>query len=279
MADIHNQEDLAALFSRNLSLQNNPYVEQTPAYVQAVENVDPPSYSASIQAPISYSVSQHYTHSAHVKAQPFKSASAPTSTTDQQTAEIILARHGVDVSTLFPAQLELFKSAELSQQMRLIQLWRMLPPSYGGHALAPNLCSWQTTNFEQEEAMAKMRYERQLAEEQQNQAQQQDQYAHVDHETGEDQSRIVPIQGGDGRWSGSDSRSTESYMTSGYEMLAQREYEASIQPQQPAKDVYSHFGTSVGGHAYNQATDPVYNIIPNSGLEWQQRQQQAMENQ
>jgi len=71
----------------------------------------------------------------------------------------------------------------------------------------------------------------------------------------------------------------EPYMASGYEYLARREYEASAQQQQPVQNVYSHFGSAVGGHTYNQATDPVYNIIPNSGPEWEQRQQQAMENQ
>jgi len=102
--------------------------------------------------------------------------------------------------------------------------------------------------------MAKMRYDRKMLEEQQKQEQLHDQYAHMDHEI-------------------------ESYMTTGYEELARREYEKSMQQQQPTRDVYSHFGSAVGGHIYNKATDPVYNIIPNSGPEWEQRQQQAMENQ
>jgi len=247
MTIMGDQDDLAALFARNLSLQNQQYEKkQTPTYIEAPHDIDPPPYAA--HHPIIYSISQHYTHSAHVvKTEPVRSASVPLAT-DQQTVEIILARHGVDAATLFPAQIQLFKTADPSQQMRLVELWRIAPPNYGGHALAPNLCDWHTTNFEQEEALAKMRYERKIQEEQKAQA--------MDQET---------------------DMGDKPYMTSGYEELARREYEASCQQQQNVKDVYSHLGSAVGG--YTHATDPVYNIIPNSGPEWKQRQRQAMENQ
>lgn len=91
---------------------------------------------------------------------------------------------------------------------------------------------------------------------------------------------MTPIQAGDGRWS-----SPEPYMTSGYEILAQRDYERSAGP---SKDVYSHFGTSIGGPTYNQATDPVYNSTPetqrysNVSGDWAQlmeQRRQVMENQ
>lgn len=42
-------------------------------------------------------------------------------------------------------------------------------------------------------------------------------------------------------------------MASGYELLAQREYEQSLAP---VKDVYNHFGIS------NHAADPVYKSAP-----------------
>ena len=91
---------------------------------------------------------------------------------------------------------------------------------------------------------------------------------------------ITPIQGGDGKWSGN----AEPYMTSGYEALAQREYERS---SAPSKDVYSHFGTAVGGPTYQSSTDPVYNTTDttnyiNLGGDWQklvEQRQQAMETQ
>lgn len=97
----------------------------------------------------------------------------------------------------------------------------------------------------------------------------------MDSDTMSDSSNngpLTPIQGGDGRWN---TNQAEPYMQSGYEALAQREYEASTRP----KDIYSHFGTSVGGPTYKSATDPVYS---NVGGDWDallQQRQMAMENQ
>lgn len=265
------QDDLSALFSRNLTLQN--FTDVPPQEVKPAEE------------PYIYSISQHYHHSAHIAAQqPSRPASEPPQT-DQLTTEIILSRHGVDSSTLSPSQIELFKTADASQQMRLIELWRICPPDYGGHALAHDIGNWPTTSFQQEEAMAKLRYERQLLEERLSR-------------TGGDQSSmdntednmsdsstaapLTPIQAGDGRWA----THAEPYMQSGYETLASREYEQSAAT---SKDIYSHFGTAVGGPNYDHATDPVYKTIedihhryPNVGNDWAallQQRQQAMENQ
>lgn len=221
--------DLATLFSRNLSLHHNPYQAPKP-----------------VEEPITYSITQHYHHSAHIAAQSSRSSSQP-SETEVQNVESVLANHGVDVSTLFPSQIELFKTAETEQQLRLIELWRISPPNYGGHALAQDLGTWPSTNFEQEEAMAKLRYERQQLLEKHQQAQTNDAM--------ETSGSLTSIQGGDGRWSGY----SEPYMESGYEALARREYELSAQA--PSKDVYNHFGSSMGGRSYAPATDPVYKSI------------------
>ena len=71
-------------------------------------------------------------------------------------------------------------------------------------------------------------------------------------------------------------------MTSGYESLAQREYEQSS--RRPSKDVYSHFGTAVGGSPYTPSTDPVYNghhlnVSDGWARRTQEEQQRAMEDQ
>lgn len=260
-------EDLATLFSRNLSL--NPCVA--------------PKEEPKPETPIVYSISQHYHHSAHLatqQQQPSRPASEPPQT-DQLTTEIILSRHGVDAASLFPSQLELFKSADASQQMRLIELWRICPPNYGGAALTQDL--WSQTNFQQEEAMAKLRYERQMLEERMSRAggdQGMDTEDTMSDESSTAAMPLTPIQGGDSRWV-----NPEPYMASGYEALAQREYEQSAGP---SKDIYSHFGTGVGGQTYNHSTDPVYKTIedihkfPNVGGNWQrlvEQRQQAMENQ
>jgi hypothetical protein len=264
------QDDLAALFSRNLSLQNT--------YVAPAEE---PSHA---EAPIVYSISQHYHHSAHIASQqPSRPASEPPQT-DQFAAEIILSRHGVDVNSLSPSQLELFKTADVSQQMRLVELWRISPPGYGGHALTHGLVNMPNTSFEQEEAMAVLRYERQMTEERLSRAGG-EQHAMDSESTMSDESGTIPmpmtpIQGGDVRWS-----SPEPYMASGYEILAQRDYDRSTGP---SKDIYSHFGTSIGGPTYNPATDPVYNSTPdtqrysNVSGDWAQlmeQRRQVMENQ
>lgn len=267
------QEDLVALFARNLSLQNPP------------PYVAPKAEPAPAEEPFIYSISQHYHHSAHLASQqPSRPASEPPQT-DQLTAEIILARHGVDTATLFPSQIELFKTADTGQQMRLIELWRICPPAYGGHALAQDLGNWPSTSFQQEEAMAKLRYERLMLEERMSRTGGDQQS--MDSDTMSDSSNtapLTPIQGGDGRWT-NHSHIAEPYMQSGYEALAQREYEATAGP---SKDIYSHFGTAVGGPNYTRATDPVYNSIedvhrfPNVGSDWEKlvrQRQEAMENQ
>ena len=124
-----------------------------------------------------------------------------------------------------------------------------LTPNYGGHALAQEVGTWPSTTFQQEEAMARVRYERQQLLDKQLSAQTES------GDTMETSGSLTPIQGGDRRWSGYQ----EPYMESGYAALAQREYELSAQP--PSKDVYSHFGSSMGGRPYVRATDPVYKSV------------------
>jgi hypothetical protein len=277
-------EDLATLCSRNLSLQNTPI---EPSVVSQIHQTSQPEQA------ITYSITQHYHHSAHLASQkPPRPVSTPPPT-DQETTEIILGRHGVDVTTLFPSQIELFKSADPSQQMRLVELWRISPPNYGGHALAQDLGTWPSTSYEQEEAMAKMRLSRQshsiqstgpdVIEDQQRQL---DVTEDMMSDGEQSNAPLTPIQGGDGRWYAS-THQPEPYMLSGYESLAAREYELSARG--PSKDTYSHFGISVGGPSYNPSTDPVYKTFagihhyPDIGDGWakrsQEQQQQAMENQ
>jgi hypothetical protein len=255
-------EELVNLFSRNLSF--NPYVAP----------VAEPSHS---ETPIIYSITQHYHHSAHIAAQqPARPASEP-SQTDQLTTEIILSRHGVDVASLSPAQITLFKTADVGQQMRLVQLWQMYKDT-PTPTISQDLSNHQSTSFEQEEAIAKFRYERLILEERMSRTGG-DQGMDMDDTMSEESSAtpmpMTPIQGGDGRWAGL--HVAEPYMSSGYEDLARREYEQSAKQ---SKDMYSHFGTAVGS-TYNHSTDPIYKRIddihkhPNTD-QWRQ---QAMENQ
>jgi hypothetical protein len=275
---MQSQEELATLFFQNLSLHNTPFPAPT-----ASSSADPTTQA---EEPITCSITQHYHHSAHVASQKLSRPVSTPPPTDQETTEIILGRHGVDVTTLFPSQIELFKSAEPGQQMRLVELWRISPPNYGGHALAHDLGNWPATSMQQEEAMAKLRYERQMLEERASRTQTVDELQHLDgaedmmSDGEQSNAPMTPIQGGDGRWIGSPqlAHQPEPYMVSGYESLAQREYDLSA--ARPSKDVYSHFGTAVGSASYIQAIDPVYKNVNNGwATRTQEQQQQAMEDQ
>jgi hypothetical protein len=194
------QEELIALFQQNLSFQNPIHIA-------------PQEEPKAVEEPYTYSISQHYHHSAHVAAQqPSRPASEPPQT-DQLTSEIILSRHGVDIHSLLPSQLDLFKTADASQQMRLIELWRICPPDYSGHALGQDIGTWPATSFQQEEAMAKLRYERQMLEERLSRTGGDQQTVESIEDTMSDASTnapLTPIQGGDGRWN--QAQNAEPYM-------------------------------------------------------------------
>ena len=157
--------------------------------------------------------------------------------------------------------------------MRLVELWRISPPNYGGHALTQSMDgTYPDTSYEMEEYMARERYHKQQAEEHERQdREQREQRMEMERQLQEsamqddlmsegEQSNapLTPIQGGDSRWFSP----PEPYMESGYEQLARREYEASQKEQ--ARDSSSLFGTGVGG--YTRASDPVYaNVGMNMG--------------
>ena len=248
-------DELAAMFSRNLTL--NP---------QPIEQPKQPEPEAQ---PITYSITQHYHHSSHLvreanetTSEPQRRSSEPAQT-QQPSAEMILNQNGIDHSALLPFQMELFKTAEDPQKLRLIELWRICPPTNRQENPAKALTS---TTVEQEEFLAHMRqYQRQCEENEQRQ------YTHMSL----DGTPLTPVQTEDGRWT--TAADAEPYMESGYELLARREYEESMKQQHDEamfvpKNVYFPFGTAVGGRNYCPATDPAY------AHDWSSRQQ-AMEDQ
>ncbi|KAI8958580.1 hypothetical protein F5Y11DRAFT_34058 [Daldinia sp. FL1419] len=250
--NVQNSDDLAALFSRNLTLQ--PRLDQASQETQRAQ-----------EPQITYSISQHYHHSAHVAHQnepqeePQRPSSEPSQT--QYSAESILNTYGVDYTALSSAQMQLFKTAEEGQKLRLIELWRICPPT---NVQENPAVAWTSTTVEQEHLLAQLRYERKIAEEEQKNTM-----------MSMDGTPLTPVQTGDGRWVAT--CDVEPYMMSGYEALARREYEESARQQYEEemarpKDVYSHFGTAIGGPNYRPATDPVYDN------DWMKKQQ-AMENQ
>jgi hypothetical protein len=138
------QEDLSDLMARNMHLSNNVI---QPSFSAAT----PPTPQLDTQpAPIAY-ITQHYHHSSH-----HKPAGTQTDVEPSQT----LAAAGIDASVLFPSQLQLFKHAAPDQQLRLIQLWQIAPPTYGQQMLAKNLGTWPQTDMAHEEEAARQRWEK-----------------------------------------------------------------------------------------------------------------------
>ncbi|KAB5535104.1 hypothetical protein GE09DRAFT_1227101 [Coniochaeta sp. 2T2.1] len=241
-------ERLAAMFNKNMSLDPPPPPPQEPQKIVYI--------------------SQHYTHTAHITNQTVeppqlspRPASEP-SQSDQLLVETVLRNHGVDPSHLSTSQLQLIRGAEENQQLRLIELWRICPPS--NNEDHPSFAWDSNRTVDQEIALAENSYMRKMAgqkaSEQQGQQQaawqameQQSQQAQElakqrAQQQEEDQTMmsldgtpLVPMQGGDSRWMGhlETSHYMEPYMMSGYQA-----------PDVPRLN------------AYKQATDPVYNSQP-----------------
>ncbi|KAI0160248.1 hypothetical protein GGR57DRAFT_413221 [Xylariaceae sp. FL1272] len=260
--DAQASEELAALLSRNLTFQPQQQTTQQ----QPSEQVQ--------QEPIAYSISQHYHHSAHlIHQEPVVEVSRPSSEPPQsqypsnEQVRQVLAQHGVDYTGLTTNQFELFKTGDTPQQLRLIELWRICPPTNPqNHATVDSI----NTSVEQEERLAQLRYEQQVAEE-----------AKRNSVISLDGTPLTPVQTTEGHWV--HASDPEPYMASGYEMMARREYEESARRQlaeewPQSKSLNDHIND------YRPATDPVYQnsrpgVIVSFGANDFVRQQQAMEDQ
>jgi hypothetical protein len=235
------QDELTRLFSASMNLSQTT---APPTYQQALQDPPVQEQQEQEQAPkqIVYA-SQHYTHSHHVSP---RSASEPPLKTHIDPSHLadVLLRNSIDPTLLFPSQVDLFQNADDDQRLRLLELWRISPPtgrqgypSGTDYNMSRQLYDWPPTSLAQEEAMAKLRYDKQQAESAQQAAIQQ-------HQQQLEQSMSAA--------------NAEPYMSSGYEMMARREYEESALAENALKDL----------NKYNQATDPVYNNTGNNGL-WQ----------
>ena len=72
----------------------------------------------------------------------------------------VLRQHAIDPAALLPNQVHLFLNADDEQRYRLLELWRIAPPSYPleEHLNGSN-GTWITTSVEREENLAKIRWE------------------------------------------------------------------------------------------------------------------------
>ncbi|KAI1437625.1 hypothetical protein GGR50DRAFT_50413 [Xylaria sp. CBS 124048] len=290
-------DELATLFSRNMTF----------AQPQPTQHASPEQFEFETE-PIKYSITQHYHHSAHIVNQEEAAAAAaededtpvldaaaqrassvPPQTT-QVSVEYVLRNNGIDPAGLSLQQMQLFKTADEAQQIRLLELWKIYPPTNNASQMQyvdPGV-AWSNTTVEQEEVLAQLRHEQMLAERE----------SQRNSLMSLDGTPLTPVQSSEGHWvhwvsnaasssSPPSSSSIEPYMMSGYEMLAQREYEESAK-RQLADEAEMLMGSEpkemsttmmMGYHQfgnYRLATDPVYAVAVHD--DWP-NQKQAMENQ
>ncbi|KIV99155.1 hypothetical protein, variant [Verruconis gallopava] len=245
-ADMRQQDELAGLFARTMTFSNPtppPEEKQQPK---------PPS-----EEPRKIYASMHYVPPTSFSLQTPQSSPEPETRplSDNEIAEM-LVQNGIDPHSLFPSQVSLFRNAEADQRNRLMELWRISPPNLGAYDIAKEQATWLETTLQREEEVARLKYERAVIEAQ-GIGSPHDAIAAVDQisrPASAPEARSPPATSGFG------ASTAEPYMTTGYEMLAQREYDRS-------EGLYSESAT------YRQATDPAYR----GGGNWN-KNMQDMEN-
>lgn len=250
------QEELARLFSAHMNLSQAPPQQIPQAQLQVPEEqLVQQQGEEQVSKPITY-VSQHYTHSHHVVPIRHIPQEPAKTQIDVSELEAILLRNSIDPSLLFPSQIDLFQNADDDQRLRLLELWRISPPQ-GRQGYPANvdyntsrqLYDWPPTSLAQEEAMAKLRYDKMLEERaQQDEIQKHQQQLDQSMDGAMDSAAVHATR--HILASSPDTPNAEPYIVSGYDMLARREYDES------AKAAVNHLKEST---RYNQATDPVYN--------------------
>ncbi|KAF2014727.1 hypothetical protein BU24DRAFT_493267 [Aaosphaeria arxii CBS 175.79] len=265
------QEELARLFQANLNLSQAPANHDAPTQPQqiaqepAVQQQQWADDSPQNVQPITYA-STHYTHSHHVV--PSRNAPSTPTKTEIDVSELgnIFLRNSIDPSLLFPSQIDLFQNADDDQRLRLLELWRISPPQ-GRQGYPPGvdynisrqLYDWPPTSLAQEEAMAKLRYERMVESNAQSESINSHEQ-HLNQSMDAAKESVSATQTQNDRTASPDAAQAEPYILSGYDMLARREYDESARAEEhPLRE----------SNRYNQATDPVFNHPANNGGLWE----------
>ncbi|KAJ4380341.1 hypothetical protein N0V86_004652 [Didymella sp. IMI 355093] len=174
-------------------------------------------------------------------------ASEPALRTHIELSELgaILLRNSINPEMLFPSQVELFQNADDDQRLRLLELWRISPPQGrqgypegSEYNMSRQLYDWPPTSLAQEEAMAKLRYEK---------CQQEEQKA---------------------RELSTSPQVAEPYMMSGYDMLAKREYEQSAKEpsyNQATDPVYNNSNSSSSNGLWQKNVGSISDMENNYG--------------
>lgn len=238
------QDDLAALFARQMTVES-----VLPQTISDRATPPPPdalcSAPTTASTPITYNITQHYHHSSHLALTGISTERSKI-TRDLQiepgmAVDEILLRHNINPSSLYPSQHTLFQQADLDQKARLVELWQISPPN-GGKPISPQEVEITSSQAEIPPP---------------------DTSNVTFHSPSGTQETDIMDQDD---MTGVDANNVEPYVVSGYESLAQREYEQSATlDSDPSTD-----------ESYSRATDPVY-----KGHDWWQQfpAEQPMEHQ
>lgn len=159
--------------------QRPPSQQVFPSIPTLLEPVPPNrTQSEKESQPIHYISAHYYPSAAHTRPSPTPppSRSPPPPYHEALMPEIMAATlraNSIDPSALLPNQIHLFQHAEHEQRERLLELWRIAPPSYPLEEHL-NTGTWVGTTVEREEVLAKVRWE-EMQRQQSEQSQQQHQ--------------------------------------------------------------------------------------------------------
>lgn len=153
-------DELAALFAKQMTFHTVP-----PTHIVVDSKALMDDNAKLIDRQPTTFVSTHYIHPTHIPpsarsdSEPSRSPPPPygESVLPEAMTEVLM-RNSIDPSSLLPNQITLFMNAHYEQRLRLLELWRISPPSYlplEEHVDA----SWGPTTMEQEESLARVRYE------------------------------------------------------------------------------------------------------------------------
>jgi hypothetical protein len=168
-------DELAQMFEQSMQLSQQQQHQQ--AQNASIEYVSQIQQSEKLAEPQTiHFISNHYTPTAHLRpagsdvvSEPSRSPPPPYNEAMMPDAmEAVLRQHSVDPSALLPNQVHLFLNADDEQRLRLLELWRIAPPSYPLEEHL-NQGTWMSTSMEREEALARVRYEQQQHQQQRQQ--------------------------------------------------------------------------------------------------------------
>ena len=235
--------DLAELFGRSVNISSPASSSYSPAQPNLAE---PQEVAQEDPFSIKYSISQHYTHSAHIVQSVNMGQTSVSNFVESYPRGLsiyqILAQNNIPPASLVQSQLTLFEQADEDQRARLVQLWNLSSPQ-------------NTTNRRKLLVNKNREYQTEIL----DQAMENPWLQQQENITGKSfhSESGLDNDGNCGSWfEGSNLEDAETYMTSGYEQLAERDYEEQGRGAAP-----THLSVSAGlifGGPYSHAADPIY---------------------